>query len=57
VTGQDFEANTLLCQIMHRINQMTQVPAESVEFPDHKSIAHAKGSDAEVTFESVARHS
>ena len=29
VTGEDFEANALLCQIVHRINQMTQVAAES----------------------------
>jgi hypothetical protein len=34
VTGQDFGANTLLCRIMHSINQMTQVLAESIEFPD-----------------------
>jgi hypothetical protein len=43
VTDEDFEANTLLCQIVHRINQMTQVAAESIEFPDHQSIARAKG--------------
>jgi hypothetical protein len=43
VTGEDFEANALLCQIVHRINQMTQVAAESIEFPDYQSIARAKG--------------
>jgi hypothetical protein len=43
VTGEDFEANTLLCQIVHRINQVTQVAAEPIEFPDHQSIARAKG--------------
>jgi hypothetical protein len=37
VTGEDFEANTLLCQIVHRINQVTQVAAESIEFPDHQT--------------------
>jgi hypothetical protein len=43
MTGEDFEANTPFCQIVHRINQMTQVAAESIEFPDHQSIAPAKG--------------
>jgi len=43
VTREDFEANTLLCQIVHCINQMTQVAAESIEFPDYRSIAPAKG--------------
>ena len=43
MTGEDFEANALLCQIVHRINQMTQVAAESIEFPDYQSIARAKG--------------
>jgi len=42
VPGEDFGANTLLCQIVHRINQMTQVAAESIEFPDNQSIALAK---------------
>ncbi len=41
MTGEDFEANTLLCQIVHRINQMTQVAAKSIEFPDHQSIVCA----------------
>ena len=27
VTVEDFEANTLFCQIVHRTNQMTQVAA------------------------------
>ena len=40
--GQDFEADTLLCQIVHCINQMTKVAAESIEFPDNQSIALAK---------------
>ena len=36
-------SNAVLCQIMHRINQMTQVATESIEFPDHQNIAGAKG--------------
>ena len=43
MTGEDFEANALRSQIVHRINQMTQVTAESIEFPDYQSIASAKG--------------
>jgi hypothetical protein len=43
VTVEDFKANTLLCQIVHRINQMTQVAPESIQFPDHQSIVCAKG--------------
>jgi hypothetical protein len=42
VGGEDFEANALLCQIVHRIHQMTQVAAESIEFPDNQGIARAK---------------
>jgi hypothetical protein len=34
VTGEDFEANTPLSQIVHRINQMTQVAAESIPETD-----------------------
>ena len=30
MTGEDFEADTPFCQIVHRINQMTQVAAESI---------------------------
>ena len=41
MTGEDFEANTPLSQIVHRINQMTQVAAESIKSPDHQS--RAKG--------------
>ena len=43
MTGEDFEANTLFCQIVHRIHQMTEVAAKSIEFPDHQRIAPAKG--------------
>jgi hypothetical protein len=48
VTGEDFEADTVLCQIVHRINQMTQIAAESIEFPDHQGIARAKGFERDV---------
>src|SRR4051812_25931223 len=42
LTSKDTQADAAVAEILHRVDEMSQVPAEPVELPDHEDIALAQ---------------
>jgi hypothetical protein len=38
VSGQHLETDAFACQVMYRIDKMTQIATETIQFPHHERI-------------------